>query len=315
MRQFRFKKAVSFLLAIAMVFTTLTVVSTSEAQAATKAIKVTNVSGSTKTLNIGKTFTIKTNYTAGKLTFKSSKPAVASVTSKGKITAKAAGTAKITIALKVNKKIKKSLTIKVKKGATNNKNNDQKQEDTRYYEKTVKELRYGIMEERYYPETGKSTYFIVNKDKENPKAYQDMIFKIEGVSPNLYAFGNVSFAIKNDEVMLFMYRGGKGDDLTKMTDADIVSWWEDNSDPSTVKFIKSEDVNYIKVYYNEGSWTNGDGDTFTAYNALIQKKSTKELYGIKYNSKNGMDAEEDVYKILDSIEIGGFTADDLRKQM
>ena len=313
MKQFRFKKAASFLLAISMVFTSLTVISTTEAQAATKAIRIKNVTGNTKTLNVGKTFTIKTNYTASKLTFKSSKPAIASVTSKGKLTAKKVGTAKITITLKANKKESKSLTIKVKKIATNDPNNDQKQEDTRYYEKTIKELRFGMMEERYYPDTNKSTYLIVNKDKENPKAYQDMIFKIEGVSPNLYAFGNVSWAIKNDVVMLFMYRGGKEDDLTKMTDAEILSWWNVDEDPSKVKFVKSEDKDYIRVYYNVGSWTNGDGDTFMGYCALIQKKSTKELYGIQYNSKDGMDAEEDVYKILDSIEIGGFTAEDLGK--
>lgn len=115
MKQFRFKKAVSFLLAIAMAFTTLTVISTTEAQAATKAIQIKNVTGTTKSLNVGKTFTIKTNYTASKLTFKSSKPAIASVTSKGKIAAKKAGTAKITITLKANKKVKKALTVKVLK--------------------------------------------------------------------------------------------------------------------------------------------------------------------------------------------------------
>ena len=68
MKQFRFKKVASILLAIAMVFTTLTVVSTTESQAATKAIKIKNVTGTTKSLNVGKTFTIKTNYTASKLT-------------------------------------------------------------------------------------------------------------------------------------------------------------------------------------------------------------------------------------------------------
>ena len=123
MKQFRFKKAASFLLAIAMVFTTLTLVSTTESQAAPKAIKIKNVTGTTKSLNVGKTFTIKTNYTASKLTFKSSKPAIALVTSKGKITAKKAGTAKITITLKANKKVKKALNIKVKEGTTDT-NND-----------------------------------------------------------------------------------------------------------------------------------------------------------------------------------------------
>lgn len=315
MKQFRFKKAVSFLLAIAMAFTTLTVISTTEAQAATKAIQIKNVTGTTKTLNLGKTFTIKTNYAASKLTFKSSKPAIASVTSKGKITAKKVGTAKITITLKANKKVKKSLTVKVKKGATNNMDNDQKQEDTRYYEKTIRELRNGMMEEKYYPDTGKSDYRIANKDKSQTKGYQDMTFTICGVYPNLYPIGGDSNLVKNDEIMLRMWHGGKGEDLTKMTDTDVFYWWRDDKDPSTIKFTRSEDKNYIRVYFVSGSWVNGDGDTYMAYNALIQKKETKELYGIEYDSKNGVDAEEDVYKIFDSIEIGGFTADELRKQM
>lgn len=113
MRQFRFKKAVSFLLAIAMVFTTLTVVSTTEAQAVTKAIQIKNVTGTTKSLNVGKTFTIKTNYTASKLTFKSSKPAIVAVNAKGTIRAKAVGSAKITMTLKSDKTMKKVLSIKV----------------------------------------------------------------------------------------------------------------------------------------------------------------------------------------------------------
>ena len=315
MKQFRFKKVASILLAIAMVFTTLTLVSTTESQAATKAIKIKNVTGTTKSLNVGKTFTIKTNYTASKLTFKSSKPAIALVTSKGKITAKKAGTAKITITLKANKKVKKAFNIKVKKGATNNTNNDQKQEDTRYYEKTIRELKNGMMEEKYYPDTGKSDYRIAHIDKGQTKGYQSMSFTISGASPKLVPIGHDGM-IKNDEVMLFMWHGGKGEDLTKMTDADILKWWEETSDPSQVQFSKSEDKNYIRVYFEAGVFTNGDGDTFISRNALIQKKDTNELYGIRYDSKEGTNiTKEDVYKILDSIEIGGFTADDLRKQM
>lgn len=113
MRQFRLKKAVSFLLTAAMMFIILAVPFTSETQAATKAIKVTNVSGSTKILMQGSSFTLKTNYAAGKLTFKSSKPAIVTVNSKGRLRAKAEGTAKITVTLKANKKVKKSLDIKI----------------------------------------------------------------------------------------------------------------------------------------------------------------------------------------------------------
>lgn len=299
MKQFRFKKAASFLLAIAMVFTTLIVASTTEAQAATKAIQIKNVTGTTKTLNVGKTFTIKTNYTSSKLTFKSSKPAIASVTSKGKITAKKAGTAKITITLKANKKVKKALTVKVKKVQSSVK---------------VREINSGLIEEIYNPVTEKSDYRIVYKDDSQPIGYQNMSFTIKGIAPEMFGNNDTGVIINGTTNALCFWHGGKGEDLTKMTDADILKWWEDPSNPSQVQFSKSEDENYIRVYFEAGAFTNGDGDTFISRNALIQKKDTNELYGIRYDSKEGINiTKEEVYKIFDTIEFGDFTADDLGK--
>ena len=52
------------------------------------------------------------------LTYKSSKPSVVSVTSKGKITCKKAGTATITVASKQNPKVKDKIKIKVVQRAT-----------------------------------------------------------------------------------------------------------------------------------------------------------------------------------------------------
>lgn len=95
--------------------TTTTPLSKVTAQAATTAkqsITLKNVNGSTKKMITGETFTLKSNYTAGKLIFKSSNPEIASVSSRGKITAKKAGTSKITITLKANKKVKKTLNVK-----------------------------------------------------------------------------------------------------------------------------------------------------------------------------------------------------------
>ena len=298
MKQFRFKKAASFLLAIVMAFTTLTVTSTIEAQAATKAIQIKNVTDTTKTLNVGKTFTIKTNYTASKLTFKSSKPAIASVTSKGKINAKKAGTAKITITLKANKKVKKVLTVKVKKVQSSVK---------------VREINSGVIEEIYNPETEKSDYRIVYKDDSQPIGYQNMSFIIKGIAPEMIGNDDTGVIFNGTNTLCF-WHGGKGEDLTKMTDADILKWWEETSDPSQVQFSKSEDKNYIRVYFEAGVFTNGDGDTFISRNALIQKKDTNELYGIRYDNKGGINiTKEEVYKIFDTIKFGDFTADDLGK--
>ena len=59
MKQFRFKKLASFLLVIAMVFTTLTLVSTTEAQSATKAIQIKNITGTTKSIRSAKQLTFR----------------------------------------------------------------------------------------------------------------------------------------------------------------------------------------------------------------------------------------------------------------
>ena len=77
--------------------------------------KIVKVTPSKKTLRKGKTVKLKVKLpkgTAGKCTFKSNKPKVASVNSKGVVKAKKKGTAKITV--KTYNKKKKVVTIKVK---------------------------------------------------------------------------------------------------------------------------------------------------------------------------------------------------------
>lgn len=89
-----------------------------ESNAATT-LKLKNVSKK-KTMYVGKTFTIKTNMSLKKLTFKSNKKSVATVNKKGKITAKKKGTCKITVTAKINntKTSKKVISLTVKKKAT-----------------------------------------------------------------------------------------------------------------------------------------------------------------------------------------------------
>ncbi len=77
--------------------------------------KIVKVTPAKKTLKKGKKVTLKVTLpkgSAGKVTFKSNKPKVAAVTSKGVVTAKKKGTAKITVKTYNNKK--KTVTIKVK---------------------------------------------------------------------------------------------------------------------------------------------------------------------------------------------------------
>lgn len=106
------KKLVSFMLALAMVVTAMAV-QTVPVQAKTKAIKVTNVKGNKVTIYQGDNLTLKTNYKASQLKFKTSDKTVATVSSRGAITAVKKGTAKVTVSLKKNAKVKKVVTVKV----------------------------------------------------------------------------------------------------------------------------------------------------------------------------------------------------------
>ncbi|MDD7641504.1 MAG: Ig-like domain-containing protein [bacterium] len=78
------------------------------AQAAAKTVKL---SASKKTLNVGKSFTLKLKNATGKVTWKSNKKSVATVTSKGKVKALASGKATITA---TNKKKTYKCTVTVK---------------------------------------------------------------------------------------------------------------------------------------------------------------------------------------------------------
>lgn len=78
------------------------------AQAAAKTVKL---SASKKTLNVGKSFTLKLKNATGKVTWKSNKNSVATVTSKGKVKAVASGKATITA---TNKKKSYKCVVTVK---------------------------------------------------------------------------------------------------------------------------------------------------------------------------------------------------------
>ena len=118
-----FRKIVTFVLAFAMIITSLAVSST-ESQAATKKVKKVTIGvkvggsgilvlkkGQTKKLKV----TVSPKKASKKVTYKSSKKSVVSVSSKGVVKArKSKGSAKITVTSKQN--AKKKATIKVKIG-------------------------------------------------------------------------------------------------------------------------------------------------------------------------------------------------------
>ncbi|MDD6037203.1 MAG: Ig-like domain-containing protein [bacterium] len=109
MRMNKMKAVLALALAVALV-SPVAAVSTpvTVAQAATKTVKL---SAAKKTLNVGKSFTLKLKNASGKVTWKSNKKSVATVTSKGKVKAVASGTAKITA---TNKKKTYTCVVTVK---------------------------------------------------------------------------------------------------------------------------------------------------------------------------------------------------------
>lgn len=84
---------------------------------AASTLKLKNVTNGTKTIYVGKKFTVKTNLSTKKLTFQSSNKKVATVSAKGVVKAKTIGSCKITVIGKLSKKktAKKTFKLKVKK--------------------------------------------------------------------------------------------------------------------------------------------------------------------------------------------------------
>ena len=115
--QGKWKKLVLVLLVFSCVFTSVSLGSVTQAQAATKLYDVVFTKNKI-TIKKGHTYTLKMHYkdsvlSASKLNFKTSNSSVASVSKKGVIKGKKVGTAKITVILKNNTKVKTTITVKV----------------------------------------------------------------------------------------------------------------------------------------------------------------------------------------------------------
>lgn len=115
------KRLFSLFLVLAMALTSVSVPSVTAEAAKTvkvKKVQITNPKKKSVTLNKGKTLQIKVKITPKnvknkKVTYKSSKKKVASVSKKGKVKGLKVGTAKITVTSNANRKKKATLTVKV----------------------------------------------------------------------------------------------------------------------------------------------------------------------------------------------------------
>lgn len=102
------KKLLAVMSAVTLATSSMSIPAATASAATT--LKLKNITNSSKTMYVGKSFTIKTNISTGNLSFKSSNTKVAKVSKKGVLTAKAAGTCTITVTAKLKKAPKRSLS-------------------------------------------------------------------------------------------------------------------------------------------------------------------------------------------------------------
>ena len=114
------RKKLLALLTVATLSSSLLAPSTATTSQAATTLKITNVTKNKKTMYVGSRFTLKTNVSKSKLTYKSTKTAIAVISKKGVIKAKKAGkcTIKVTAKLSKSKKVTKKIKLTVKKKTT-----------------------------------------------------------------------------------------------------------------------------------------------------------------------------------------------------
>lgn len=291
------KKLVSFMLALAMVVTAMTVQTVpvqAKTKAKVKAVKVTNIKGNKVTIYQGDNLTLKTNYKASQLKFKTSDKKVATVSDKGVITAVKKGTAKVTVSLKKNVKVKKvvNITVSDKYIVTN----------TKYSGNTVKEM--------YNPKTNKSTYKVTSKGMDTlHKVKMDVSFEFttdERYMQGTGCTGEINNYGRTDKKYVTTLRvlnqtNGLIDKYKTMTDRE---WYEyfyklSENEIKHSKLEKSEDSKYFRALL-----TNLDENTGKIYNILVVvDKVNQKVYSFSYSNNKKENNNDAVYEVLKSIKL------------
>lgn len=275
------KKLVSFMLALAMMVTAMAV-QTVPVQAKAKAIKVTNVKGNKVTIYQGDNLTLKTNYKASQLKFKTSDKTVATVSSRGAITAVKKGTAKITVAVKSNTKVKKTITVKV----------------VNRYIIRKSDAGGNAVTEKYDRKTKKSTYTVEVKGKDVCNNV-DMNIKYKFTSKDTHMAGT-GFAgeVSNGTSTITIYNATKDDsykhiiDFNKKSDKELYKYYElTKAEIKQTKFTHNNtDAGYVLAL------SMPDGKN-TYVDCLIKDKETGTLYKLEY------EGSEDPYTVYKSVKV------------
>lgn len=280
------KKLVSFMLALAMVVTAMAV-QTVPVQAKAKAIKVTNVKGNKVTIYQGDNLTLKTNYKASQLKFKTSDKTVATVSSRGAITAVKKGTAKITVAVKRNTKLKKTITVKV----------------VDRYIIRKSDAGGNVVTEKYDKKTKKSTYTVEVKGKDVCNNV-DMNIKYRFTSKDTHMTGTGyagemnNAGMNKDTSVIHIYNMTKDDsykhiiDFNKKSDKELYKYYElTKAEIKQTKFTRNNtDAGYVLAL------SMPDGKN-TYVDCLIKDKETGTLYKLEYKGS------EDPYTVYKSVKV------------
>lgn len=281
------KKLVSFMLALAMMVTAMAV-QTVPVQAKAKAIKVTNVKGNKVTIYQGDNLTLKTNYKASQLKFKTSDKTVATVSSRGAITAVKKGTAKITVAVKSNTKVKKTITVKVV---------------NRYIIRKSDEGGNAVTE-KYDRKTKKSTYTVEVKGKDVCNNV-DMNIKYKFTSKDTHMAGtgfageiNNAAEMNNDTSVMKIYN------VTKAYDKEIIDF-NKKSDKELYKYYELTKAEIKQTKFTHNNTDAGyamasvvpHGKNGLVKECLIKDKETGTLYKLEY------EGSEDPYAVYKSVKV------------
>lgn len=258
-------------------------VQTVPVQAKAKAIKVTNIKGNKVTIYQGDNLTLKTNYKASQLKFKTSDKTVATVSSRGAITAVKKGTAKITVAVKSNTKVKKTITVKVVDRYIIRKSDIGGEGD-----KVV---------EKYDRKTKKSTYTVEVKGKDVCNNV-DMHIKYRFTSKDTHMTSTrCAGKINNDTSVIRMYNVTKGYDkeiidFNKKSDKELYKYYElTKAEIKQTKFTRNNtDAGYVLAL------SMPDGKN-TYVDCLIKDKETGTLYKLEYRGS------EDPYTVYKSVKV------------
>ncbi len=224
------RKLTSITFAFALLLTCVAIPDNTIQAAGNKAIKVTNIKGSTKSIKADQYFKLETNYTAGKLKFVSSNKDILRVSSKGTVFAIKKGTAKITISLKKKSKVNKVITVHIAKGSKADIIGKKDFDVSKFYHGGIKYK--GKVYDNYmdYYRAGGDENFLVSYIAENDDFVSDGDWKTFKTNRGIKLGDSLAKVLKAYDNIAWHYdnRGDKSFDTDKHTSKSFIDFADKN---------------------------------------------------------------------------------------